>query len=107
MNKKTNHAEEIINCHDCGRGAHPTCVAFTPNMLVSTKRYGWQCIECKSCTFCGTSEDDSALLFCDDCDRGFHLYCLKPPLKNAPEGTWSCHLCQKEFGQNASLPASK
>ncbi|KAI6201866.1 hypothetical protein M3Y96_00887800 [Aphelenchoides besseyi] len=104
LNKKTNVPEELVTCHDCGRSAHPTCLTFTPNMLITTKKYGWQCIECKSCTFCGTSEDDESLLFCDDCDRGFHLYCLKPPLKEPPEGKWSCHLCQNEFGQNASLP---
>ncbi|KAI6239032.1 hypothetical protein M3Y99_00605000 [Aphelenchoides fujianensis] len=104
LNKKTNVPEALVSCHDCGRSAHPTCLTFTPNMLITTQKYGWQCIECKSCTHCGTSEDDDALLFCDDCDRGFHLYCLKPPLKEAPEGKWSCHLCQKEFGPNASLP---
>lgn len=27
------------------------------------------------------------LLFCDDCDRGYHMYCLNPPLSEAPEGT--------------------
>ena len=26
------------------------------------------------------------LLFCDDCDRGYHMYCLKPPIKEPPEG---------------------
>ena len=58
--------------------------------------YRWQCIECKSCHFCGTSENDDQLLFCDDCDRGYHMYCLHPPLKNPPEGIvyikWLIHL---------------
>ena len=39
------------------------------------------CLECKTCTLCGTSENDDQLLFCDDCDRGFHMYCLLPPMK--------------------------
>ena len=26
------------------------------------------------------------LLFCDDCDRGYHMYCLKPPMATPPEG---------------------
>ncbi|CAH2097583.1 unnamed protein product [Euphydryas editha] len=37
------------------------------------------------------------LLFCDDCDRGYHMYCLAPPLDTPPEGSWSCALCIKEF----------
>ena len=24
----------------------------------------------------------------DDCDRGYHIYCLKPPLQEAPEGRY-------------------
>ncbi|GCC41482.1 hypothetical protein chiPu_0025179 [Chiloscyllium punctatum] len=26
------------------------------------------------------------LLFCDDCDRGYHMYCLTPPMSEPPEG---------------------
>uniref|UniRef100_A0A8R1TQD4 Uncharacterized protein n=1 Tax=Onchocerca volvulus TaxID=6282 RepID=A0A8R1TQD4_ONCVO len=105
QNKKTMKAEQLISCHDCGRSGHPSCLKFTDNMLTSTGKYGWQCIECKSCAICGFSDNDDQLLFCDDCDRGFHLYCLRPPLPQAPEGEWSCHLCQKQFGIQASLPA--
>lgn len=62
-NKKTNQPEELISCKDCGRSGHPTCLQFTPNMIISTKRHGWQCIECKSCAMCGTSENDVNSIF--------------------------------------------
>ena len=52
---------------------HPSCLQFTENMIVSVRQYPWQCIECKCCTVCGTSENDDQLLFCDDCDRGYHM----------------------------------
>ena len=103
-NKRTGTAEELTSCHDCGRSGHTTCLKFTPNMSIMTKKYGWQCIECKSCAICGTSENDDQLLFCDDCDRGFHLYCLTPKLAAPPAGEWSCHLCQVHFGPKASKP---
>ena len=32
------------------------------------------------------------LLFCDDCDRGYHMYCLKPPMTEPPEGKLTTHL---------------
>ncbi|CAJ0914180.1 unnamed protein product, partial [Mesorhabditis belari] len=99
-------AEDLVSCHDCGRSGHPSCLKFTPNMQLSTTKFGWQCIECKSCAICGTSENDDKLLFCDDCDRGFHLYCLRPALESAPEGEWSCHMCQRAFGSNASAPGA-
>uniref|UniRef100_A0A1S4L2G6 Requim, req/dpf2, putative n=1 Tax=Ixodes scapularis TaxID=6945 RepID=A0A1S4L2G6_IXOSC len=97
-NKKTRQPEELVSCSDCGRSAHPSCLQFTPNMTVSVKKYRWQCIECKSCGLCGTSDNDDQLLFCDDCDRGYHMYCLTPPLSEPPEGLWSCHLCIEEYG---------
>ena len=76
---------------------HPTCLQFTHNMIISVREYPWQCIECKCCTLCGTSENDDQLLFCDDCDRGYHMYCLVPPIKEPPEGSWSCKLCIERF----------
>ncbi|CAL4111251.1 unnamed protein product, partial [Meganyctiphanes norvegica] len=97
MNKKSMEPEELVSCSDCGRSGHPTCLQFTPHMMVSVRQYRWQCIECKACSLCGTSENDDQLLFCDDCDRGYHLYCLRPPLHEPPEGEWSCLLCQQQF----------
>ncbi|XP_033210449.1 zinc finger protein DPF3 isoform X2 [Belonocnema kinseyi] len=96
-NKKTGGSEELVSCSDCGRSGHPTCLQFTANMIVSVRKYRWQCIECKCCSICGTSDNDDQLLFCDDCDRGYHMYCLAPPLTTPPEGSWSCRLCLAEF----------
>lgn len=38
-------------------------------------------------------------MFCDRCDRGWHLYCLSPPLKEPPKGQWYCPTCQ-ELGEH-------
>ncbi|KAI4801904.1 hypothetical protein KUCAC02_019771 [Chaenocephalus aceratus] len=75
---------------------------FTDNMMQAVRTYQWQCIECKSCSLCGTSENDDQLLFCDDCDRGYHMYCLKPPMTKPPEGSWSCHVCLDLLKDKAS-----
>ncbi|CAI5445528.1 unnamed protein product [Caenorhabditis angaria] len=107
MNKTSKQPEDLVTCHDCGRSGHPSCLSFNKNVTVIINRYGWQCIECKSCTICGTSENDDKLLFCDDCDRGYHLYCLRPQLEKAPDDEYSCRLCQIEFGDKASAPAKK
>ncbi|XP_066550424.1 zinc finger protein DPF3 isoform X1 [Amia ocellicauda] len=102
-NRKTGQAEELVSCSDCGRSGHPTCLQFTDNMMQAVRTYQWQCIECKSCSLCGTSENDDQLLFCDDCDRGYHMYCLKPPMTQPPEGSWSCHLCLDLLKDKASV----
>lgn len=95
-NKKTGEPEELVSCADCGRSGHPSCLQFTEIMTMNVKKYKWQCIECKSCHLCGTSDNDDQLLFCDDCDRGYHMYCLKPPMDEPPEGSWICSLCEAD-----------
>ncbi|XP_008307660.2 zinc finger protein neuro-d4 [Cynoglossus semilaevis] len=100
--KKTGCPEDLISCADCGRSGHPSCLQFTVNMTAAVRTYRWQCIECKSCSLCGTSENDDQLLFCDDCDRGYHMYCLTPPMSEPPEGSWRCQLCQRQLKEKAS-----
>ena len=34
------------------------------------------------------------MLLCDGCDRGHHMYCLKPKLSKIPSGDWYCHDCK-------------
>jgi len=97
LNRKTSQPEELIACAVCGHSGHPSCLQFTENMLTSVRSYPWQCMECKNCTLCSTSENDDQLLFCDDCDRGYHMYCIVPPMKEAPEGEWSCVICVDRF----------
>nr|XP_010301295.1 PREDICTED: zinc finger protein ubi-d4 [Balearica regulorum gibbericeps] len=103
INKKTGQPEELVSCSDCGRSGHPSCLQFTPVMMAAVKTYRWQCIECKCCNICGTSENDDQLLFCDDCDRGYHMYCLTPPMSEPPEGDWPCHLCLDLLKEKASI----
>ncbi|CAN0398067.1 zinc finger protein ubi-d4-like isoform X8 [Petromyzon marinus] len=102
-NKKTGQPEELVSCSDCGRSGHPSCLQFTSNMIAAVKTYRWQCIECKCCNICGTSENDDQLLFCDDCDRGYHMYCLSPAMSEPPEGSWSCRLCLDLLKEKASV----
>uniref|UniRef100_A0A8C7IIF1 Double PHD fingers 2 n=1 Tax=Oncorhynchus kisutch TaxID=8019 RepID=A0A8C7IIF1_ONCKI len=103
LNQKTGQSEALQSCSDCGRSGHPSCLQFTPVMMAAVKTYRWQCIECKCCNICGTSENDDQLLFCDDCDRGYHMYCLRPPMAEPPEGSWSCHLCLDLLKDKASI----
>lgn len=93
LEKNNPDAEELVSCAVCFHAAHPSCLGFTAQMVKAVKTYDWQCIECKTCLKCGTAENDDKLLFCDECDRGYHLYCLEPPITDAPEGQWYCGKC--------------
>ncbi|XP_011403168.2 PREDICTED: uncharacterized protein LOC105312320 [Amphimedon queenslandica] len=45
------------------------------------------------CEICHRSNNENVLLLCDGCDKGYHMYCLTPPLSSVPEGTWYCQDC--------------
>lgn len=49
------------------------------------------------CKTCKKSGDAEKLLLCDKCDKGYHMYCLKPPLKRVPRGDWFCESCSKRM----------
>ncbi|KAK6926042.1 SET domain [Dillenia turbinata] len=46
-----------------------------------------------TCEECGSGDSPAELLLCDNCDRGFHLFCLRPILVSVPNGSWFCHSC--------------
>lgn len=96
-NRRTRQPEELLSCSRCGSSGHPTCLRFSDNILNSVKSYDWQCIDCKTCSSCNNADNEDKLLFCDDCDRSYHTYCLKPPLTELPEGNWSCVACLAEY----------
>ena len=40
--------------------------------------------------------EDGPLIFCDWCNKGYHLECHEPPLPEPPEGDWICFDCKLE-----------
>ncbi|XP_071106625.1 histone acetyltransferase KAT6B-like isoform X1 [Haliotis cracherodii] len=90
--------EELISCATCGSSGHPTCLKFAPELALKVRRLRWQCIDCKRCSFCGKSGKEDNMLFCDACDRGYHMQCCDPPLNKAPKGAWSCNICDPDRG---------
>ncbi len=38
------------------------------------------------------------MLFCDACDKGYHMNCHKPPVMEKPGGKWVCSECIQELG---------
>ncbi|CDS00973.1 hypothetical protein [Sporisorium scitamineum] len=86
----------LISCYECGSSGHPSCLRWgrNPTKIRKALSYDWRCIECKKCEICRDKGDDAQLMFCDRCDRGWHLYCLSPPLSKPPKGQWHCPTCE-------------
>ena len=46
------------------------------------------------CELCHGKGDEAQMLLCDDCNKGFHTFCLQPPLSAIPAGDWWCRSCR-------------
>ena len=95
-------ADALISCAQCGQAYHVNCAGVRPNKVMLNK--GWRCIECTVCEGCGQTADESRLLLCDDCDVSYHIYCLDPPLRDVPRGTWKCSWCVSCHSCGSSTP---
>lgn len=47
----------------------------------------------KACEICKSERDPDHIVLCDDCDKGFHLDCLSPPLRQVPNTQFYCDRC--------------
>ncbi|XP_044292621.1 bromodomain adjacent to zinc finger domain protein 1A isoform X2 [Varanus komodoensis] len=46
------------------------------------------------CKMCRKKGDAESMVLCDSCDRGYHIYCIRPKLKAVPDGDWFCPECR-------------
>lgn len=119
QNNKHGLPEPMASCAVCGRSGHPSCMEI-PHLTDVIRNYPWRCQECKECEVCKAKGDDvsrvdfslellftyvqSKMLFCDQCDRGWHFDCLTPPLGRIPRGKWSCPPCVSSAPSTSKLP---
>uniref|UniRef100_A0A8C5FAS3 Bromodomain adjacent to zinc finger domain, 1B n=1 Tax=Gadus morhua TaxID=8049 RepID=A0A8C5FAS3_GADMO len=54
------------------------------------------------CKVCRRKGDDEKLILCDECNKAFHLFCLRPALYRIPAGEWLCPACQPLVARRCS-----
>jgi hypothetical protein len=47
------------------------------------------------CRVCSSGEDEAHTLICDECEQPYHMYCLRPKLREVPAGDWFCPECRQ------------
>ncbi|XP_054639345.1 bromodomain adjacent to zinc finger domain protein 2A isoform X2 [Dunckerocampus dactyliophorus] len=73
-------------------------------LLQLEKAIAWERSVTKvTCQVCRKGDNDECLLLCDGCDRGCHMYCLKPKITQVPEGDWFCPTCVAKNESQSSL----
>lgn len=45
------------------------------------------------CEQCKSGLHGEVMLLCDRCNKGWHMFCLSPPLEQVPPGNWYCLQC--------------
>ncbi|XP_048761214.1 histone acetyltransferase KAT6B-like isoform X3 [Ostrea edulis] len=95
--------EGILVCQDCNAKAHPSCMGYNSILAKRALQSPWQCIDCKTCTVCLDSGDPDMMLFCDACDKGYHMNCHEPAIEEKPQGKWECQTCQETGAVRASM----
>ncbi|XP_063837600.1 E3 ubiquitin-protein ligase UHRF1-like [Ostrinia nubilalis] len=53
------------------------------------------CKDC-GCYLCSGKEFPEKIVLCDECNNGYHMNCLSPPLKELPEEDWYCPSCKRD-----------
>ncbi len=98
---------EIILCDTCPRAYHLCCL--DPE-LDEAPAGNWSCPHCEvngpeirmededdeHMEFCRVCKEGGELLCCDSCNSAYHLKCCDPPLKEIPDGPWTCPRCSCE-----------
>ncbi|XP_029689730.1 bromodomain adjacent to zinc finger domain protein 2A isoform X2 [Takifugu rubripes] len=85
------------------RSAPQVCLC----LLQLEKAIAWErSVTRVTCQVCRKGDNDDCLLLCDGCDRGCHMYCLKPKITQVPEGDWFCPTCVDQT-ENTSVRLCK
>lgn len=71
---------QLTQVHDSEMDEEVDKVVITPDLM---------------CSICERPDDEENMLVCD-CKKGFHIYCLKPPLEKVPDDDWLCPRCTKK-----------
>ncbi|XP_069116734.1 PHD finger protein 10-like [Argopecten irradians] len=103
--KKGETDEDMVQCSECKKFGHPTCLDLTVEMVTVIKTYPWQCMECKTCVECMDPYDEDKMIFCDRCDRGYHTFCVG--LRSIPNGQWKCRSCKSPDTPRTPKSSSK
>ena len=45
------------------------------------------------CEVCTATDDETRMLVCDSCNKGYHTHCLTPTVYDIPEDSWYCGDC--------------
>lgn len=64
-----------------------------------------KCDEC-GCCVCSEKRNPHLIILCDECDKAYHITCLRPALEKVPEDDWYCPQCKTDVDQVIKVQTS-
>lgn len=92
------NSSELINCRFCQENYHYYCV-YSKNykeerfIEIKSGNLEWLCPYCKLCEKCNKPPENSNNLFCQCCERFYHLKCAYKNINTMPGLSWKCENC--------------
>ncbi|XP_072171683.1 bromodomain adjacent to zinc finger domain protein 1A-like isoform X2 [Diadema setosum] len=84
-------------CRECWEESLMACTSLSQiflHLATLERSVTWNKSILKArCRMCRRGGNPEQMLLCDGCNRGHHMFCLKPPLKKVPQGDWFCKDC--------------
>lgn len=57
------------------------------------------------CVRCHQGDNEQLLLICDNCDRGYHTYCVD--VERVPLSDWYCPSCTEQLGAHEQARSTR
>lgn len=93
------HKTQLTRCL-CGSKNCRQYLGLIPNDCTNADQWlkklrAMKCNVCKK----NSGKDDNKIILCDKCNKGWHIFCLKTPLKTIPKDSWICDQCKRKSKQ--------
>lgn len=88
---KNGRKSDFAQCTNCSKYYHPGCI--DPSLILKyVNRFEWWCYQCMRC--CQCFNNDSDVIKCSTCNRGFHQSCYKMLQVGVKMYCADCILCK-------------
>lgn len=114
---------DLLFCTGCGQHYHAACLEIGATPIQRAGWQCPECKVCQTCRCFISADDadlsehcigftvfkdvyilnfnflrkpgeDSKMLVCDACDKGYHTFCLQPAMDSLPTDPWKCRVSQ-------------
>lgn len=85
-----------LQCQSQFRCVRPGAKQFGWDPAGGLNYVNWDPFDQTKCEVCKKGDNARCILICDECNFGYHMYCLRPVVSAIPTNEWLCPECSSE-----------